>query len=142
VSAPIRPAVEGDAESVAALLIELGYPTGVDAARARIRQAEVDPASFVLVAESGSGVTGLLSAQIAPYFPRGILLCRITALVVRAAVRRSGVGRALVGRAVELAQSHGCAGIELTTAEDRRAAHRFYESLEFSRTSVRYLRLF
>src|SRR6478752_4371039 len=38
----------------------------------------------------------------------------------------------------ELAREHNCSGIEITSAEHRLDAHRFYQRLGFSRTSLRF----
>jgi len=135
-----RHATEHDAAAVAALLGELGYPTGEAQARDRIREALADPAACVLVAENDAMVVGLLAGCIGAYFPNGSRLFRITALVAAAPRRGTGVGRTLVERAIEWAASRGCAGVELTTGEQREGAHAFYERLGFKRTSRRYLR--
>ena len=135
-----RNATEHDAAAVAALLGELGYPTSETDARARIREALADPAACVLVAEKDAKVVGLLAGCIGAYFPNGSRLLRITALVAAAPQRGTGVGRTLVERAIEWAASRGCAGLELTTGEQRADAHTFYERLGFKRTSLRYLR--
>ncbi len=46
----------------------------------------------------------------------------------------------LLERCIGIAASRGCAGVELTTAEHRAGAQRFYERLGFKRTSLRYFR--
>jgi GNAT superfamily N-acetyltransferase len=135
-----RSATEQDAAAVAALLGELGYPTGEADARARIQEALADPAACVLVVDDGSEAVGLLAARIAPYFPAGSKIFRVTALVVAGTRRGKGIGSALIARATEIAARHGCAAVELTTGEQRADAHAFYERLGFKRTSVRYFR--
>lgn len=136
-----RAATEGDAVGVAALLSELGYPTEPIRAQHRLRDVSADPNSHVLVVSDAEGkLIGLLSVQIAPYFPNGSRLLRITALVVAMSHRRTGIGESLLASAEQLAVDSGCAGIELTTAEDRTGAHAFYERIGFERTSLRYFR--
>jgi ribosomal protein S18 acetylase RimI-like enzyme len=135
-----RNATEHDAAAVAALLGELGYPTSEADAGERIREALADPAACVLVAENDAKVVGFLAGCIGAYFPNGSRLFRITALVAAGTRRGTGVGRTLVERAIELAASRGCTGVELTTGEQRAGAHAFYERLGFKRTSLRYLR--
>ncbi len=66
--------------------------------------------------------------------------CRITALVVDEAQRGRGVGRALVGAAEEAARKAGCSRIEATSALHRTEAHRFYERLDYARSSAHFLK--
>ena len=136
-----RTATEGDAVDVAVLLSELGYPTDPFQAQHRLREAVADPNSHVLVMSDADGkVVGLLSAQMAPYFPNGSRHLRVTALVVATSHRRTGIGESLLASAEDLAINSGCTGIELTTAESRTGAHAFYERIGFKRTSLRYFR--
>lgn len=135
-----RVAREEDAAAIAALLTELDHPTTPLQAQRRLRKALADPNAHVLVVDGRHGVVALASAQVAPYFPDGSQLLRVTALVVAAPHRGRGAGKMLLERCIDLAASHGCAGVELTTAEHRTGAQRFYERLGFRRTSLRYFR--
>jgi GNAT superfamily N-acetyltransferase len=83
-------------------------------------------------------VIGLVSAELVPYFPTGSTICRVTALVVSTHHRGRRVGEKLVAGAVDFARQHHCSGIEITSAEHRLDAHRFYQRLGFSRTSSRF----
>ena len=49
-----------------------------------------------------------------------------------------GVGEKLVAAAATFAREHGCSGIEVTSAERRVDAHRFYQRLGFARTGLRF----
>ena len=139
----IRPIEQKDALAVAELLVELGYPTTEKGVHDRIASAHGRALStFAFVADVDDRVVGCISGYVAPYFPRGSLLCRVTALVVTSAERAHGIGKALMAAAAEHARKSGCAALEVTTSEDRARAHRFYESIGFVHTSRRYLREF
>jgi GNAT superfamily N-acetyltransferase len=135
----IRPAREADSPHIALLLEELGYRANPSQVRDRLKSTPPLPAVH-LVAESTSGIVAFLTACLIPYFPDGSTLCRITAMMVSTAYRRTGVGGALVEAAAKYAEQHGCSGLEVTSAEGRVEAHRFYERNGFSRTSSRFYR--
>ena len=136
----MRRAEAHDAAAVASLLGELGYPTTEAEARERLDSRDFASA-LVLVASEDDDVVGLLAADPVPYFPDGSMLLRITALVVTERRRRSKVGQFLIDAAAAYARDHGCSALEVTTAERRTGAHRFYESLGFTRTGLRFLRV-
>lgn len=135
-----RRATEADADPVAALLTELGYASTAADVVDRMQRALHSDTSYLLVAQSGHDVIGLIAAELVPYFPNGSTVCRVTALVVASQNRRRGLGEQLLARATDFARDHGCSGIELTSAHHRLDAHRFYERLGFSRTSLRFFR--
>jgi ribosomal protein S18 acetylase RimI-like enzyme len=85
-------------------------------------------------------VVGLISAELVLYFPTGSTICRITSLVVSSQYRGHGLGQKLLSAAIDFAREHHCSGLELTSAEERVDAHRFYRRLGFSRTSFRFFR--
>ena len=125
---------------MAVLLTELGYPTTDDRLRSRLRQGHEDSSTTTLVAEAGGEVVGCMSLTFTPYFPDGSTMCRITALVVGSRHRGRGVGSVLVARAIDEARARACATLEVTTAERRTDAQRFYERGGFSRASARFVR--
>lgn len=135
-TATIRDARPGDAEGVAALLAELGYPVEVEEAGRRLASA----AEQVLVADDGGRLAGLVAVVIGSQILAARPLARVTALVVRSDARRTGTGRRLMDAAVDLARERGCAGVELTSGirPEREASHRFYEAYGFHRTSYRF----
>jgi ribosomal protein S18 acetylase RimI-like enzyme len=97
----IRPATPGDADAVAGLLGELGYPSEVEPSRRRIVQLRRNAADQVLIAATREGILGLASLHVMPVFHRDDHLCRITAFVVAERHRGRRVGRQLaqaVGR--------------------------------------------
>jgi GNAT superfamily N-acetyltransferase len=136
----LRRATEADAKHVEPLLAELGYPSRAKDIRDRLRRSLRSDGSCFLLAQSASEVVGLLSAELVPYFPSGSTICRVTGLVVSAHHRGQGVGEELLAGAADFARKHHCSGIEITSAEHRLDAHRFYQRLGFSRTSFRFFR--
>jgi aminoglycoside 6'-N-acetyltransferase I len=129
----IREAQPSDAQEVAELLGQLGYP--VDPAEAAERLARGNETVFVAASEGR--LMGLLSVWSQLPLARARPQARITVMVVRSETRRHGVGRALMQRAVQWALDANCEGVELTSGirAEREPAHRFYEALGFRRRS-------
>jgi GNAT superfamily N-acetyltransferase len=135
----VRRMADGDAAAVAGLLGELGYPILENELVLRLA-ADGSPSFDVFVLESAGKVVGCMSLTYTPYFADGSVLCRVTALVVASSQRGRGLGALLVAKAVEEGRRHSCSAVELTAADWRADAHRFYEGVGFSRTSVRFIR--
>jgi hypothetical protein len=123
---------------VALLLGELGYPSEEADVCDRLHGLLPSNTSRVLVAESANEIVGLMVAELIRHFPNGSMICRVTALVVSSHQRGLGIGQRLLAGAADFAREHHCSGVEITTAEHRFEAHRFYQRLGFSRTSVRF----
>src|SRR5262249_22799764 len=132
----LRRATETDAKHAASLLTELGYPSTQADARDRLVRSLRSATSYCLVAEAAE-VVGLISAELVFYFPTGSTICRITSLVVSSQHRGHGLGQKLLTAAIDYAREHHCSGLELTSAEGRVDAHRFYRRLGFSQKSFR-----
>ena len=136
----IRTAIPADAEPVAALLAELGYPSAPDAIAARLAGMAADSASCALVAEEGVELLGLASLTVMPLLHEDGGWARISALVVAEERRRGGLGRALVAAAEDEARARGGRWVEVTSGDrpDREAAHRFYTALGYEQVSRRF----
>ncbi|HKA09846.1 MAG TPA: GNAT family N-acetyltransferase [Candidatus Dormibacteraeota bacterium] len=132
----LRPAVTDDAQVVADLLGQLGYPVSADEARSRLNR----DGAHVILAEAAGEALGLLEVTIHHQITHARPLARVTAMVVRDSARRQGAGRQLMEHAAELARATSCEGIELTSGlrPERLPAHRFYEALGYQRTSYRF----
>ncbi|QNP41450.1 GNAT family N-acetyltransferase [Lysobacter solisilvae (ex Woo and Kim 2020)] len=137
----IRPAQIGDANDVAVLLEELGYPCTRDDAAERIARVLHDPRLFLLVAEIEGAVCGLMSLDIRYSITRGADLARITALVVAANCGRQGIGRQLLREAEAIARRAQVARIEVTSNQRREAAHAFYLGCGYSEGSRHFIKL-
>jgi GNAT superfamily N-acetyltransferase len=127
----IRRMVETDAEVVAALAGELGYPNEVETIRARVRA--IDQADLLLVAVDASNK--------AVAFIQGHRFCiievgfrvEILGLVVSSSVRRSGIGRKLIAEAERWATNIGAEAISVRSNTKRSEAHLFYPALGYKK---------
>src|SRR5688500_4041999 len=95
----LRDAIIEDANVIASLLGELGYPSQPDGVRARLARLLAREGSRVFVAERGGHVVGVLGLDRMPVLTSLSDVAMIIALVVTEQDRRSGVGRLLVARA-------------------------------------------
>jgi len=129
----IRPPVPAeDAEAVAELLGELGYPNTPAFARAKLEVLSQRTDDWVRVAEHAGRVVGVAHLHAAELFHQPRRVGRIMAVVVAADCRRLGIGRALMTALESLAEQAGCIKLELTSAAHREDAHAFYASLGYS----------
>jgi len=137
----IRPARRGDAEAVKALLGELGYPKGGDAATVNWIISHPEMEIFV-ASDSLDKAIGVISLSHRPQMRLQGRVASIDELVVTAAWRRRGVGRALVKRAVERAKVLSVKRIELVSHRRRSEAPRaFYEACGLAEADVIAFRL-
>ena len=138
----IREARPHDAEALAPLLAQLGYPDEPERVAARLAAFADDEASCVLVAEADGDIVGLASLTAMPLLHEDGSWARISALVVSEERRRRGVGRVLLAAVEEWAHACACRYAEVTSGEgpDREAAHQFYGALGYEQVSRRFLK--
>ncbi len=135
----LRPATAADAERIAALFTEEGYPAGPSDIVARLERFS-SPYSTVSVAESGGEVLGFVAVHLLPRFEHDDRIARVLALVVDAGVRERGVGHLLMAEAERIATTAGAAFIEVTAGHHRPDAQRLYETLGYEGSVTAYLR--
>ncbi len=135
----IRPAAPADADAIASLFTDEGYPAGPSDIVERLgRFASVH--SQVLVAEHDGGILGFIAIHAMPRFEHDDRIMRILALVVDAGARERGVGRGLMAEAERIGTELGAAFIEITAGHHRPEARHLYESLGYDGTVTAYLR--
>lgn len=122
----IRPAMPADAEELAKLSGQLGYPADAAAVLHRLEDVVAHGAGVVLVAiDSQGGVSGFAHVE-----PRRLLIeepfAELTALVVSEAARGQRVGSGLLAAAEAWARQHGLANMRVRSNILRERAHRFY----------------
>jgi ribosomal protein S18 acetylase RimI-like enzyme len=132
----IRSARLGDAQALAELVAELGFPASADVLVVRLQHL-LDAGEGVLVAIDGSDIVGLLTFHVTPVLHRPTPVGRITMLIVTQVARGRGIGRALVERAEESLRARGCALVEITSNQRLTDAHAFYQRLGYEITSFR-----
>src|SRR5215216_7466658 len=134
----VRDAEPSDADALAKLCTQLGYPTAAVVMPARLDRFFSDANARALVAVDGNGVVGLTTIQTRYTLNHDAPIAQITLLVVDERVRSRGVGRALVQEAERWARERGSKRIVVTTALAREGAHAFYEKVDYAYTGRRY----
>jgi len=129
VSIHIREASADDAEALANLATQLGYPSKPAQIAHRLAGLP-STGSCVFVATAEGSVVGLV--QISVYFPFLVdEAAEIAALVVDEEWRGQGIGLALVKAAEGWALENGCSTLYVRTNISRKQAHGFYQHIGF-----------
>lgn len=134
----VRDTVPGDAEALARLCTQLGYPVGPEVMPTRLARLASDSNARAIVASVGGAVVGLATIHLRYTMNHEAPIAQLTLLVVDEQHRTRGVGRMLVEAAEQWALSQGARRIVVTTALQRAEAHAFYERLQYKHTGRRY----
>ncbi|HMJ79557.1 MAG TPA: GNAT family N-acetyltransferase [Candidatus Dormibacteraeota bacterium] len=135
----IRTAQSADAEAIAALFTDEGYPAGPSDIVERLERFDSEY-SAVRVASIGGEVVGFVAVHVLPRFEHSDRIARVLALVVDPGVRERGLGHALMSEAERVARETGCAFIEVTAGHHRPEALQLYESMGYDPRVAAYLR--
>ena len=135
----IRPAAATDAEAIAALFTDEGYPAGPSDIVERLTRFSSEH-SQVVVAEHEGLVLGFIAVHALPRFEHDDRILRVLALVVDAGARERGVGRSLMAEAERIATELGAAFVEVTSGHHRPDARRLYESMGYDASVAAYFR--
>jgi GNAT superfamily N-acetyltransferase len=135
----IRPAEATDAEAIAALFTDEGYPAGPSDIVERMTRFASEH-SRVVIAEHEGTILGFIALHALPRFEHDDRILRVLALVVDAGARERGVGRRLMTEAERIAGELGAAFVEVTAGHHRPDAYRLYESMGYDASVAAYLR--
>jgi GNAT superfamily N-acetyltransferase len=136
----IRPATLEDAEEIARLVGQLGYPAEANEIRSRLDLLLGRPTHFIAVAaqETDRHLLGWIAAE-----ERDLLIAasqvEITGLVVDEAARGEGVGRLLVSAVERWAATRGLGQVGVRSNTMRAESHPFYESLGYARKKSQHV---
>lgn len=133
----IRAATDSDAEAVARLLTDLGYPTSATDVPGRRARLTAGGRGAILLAV-GDGTIGLATVHVLSVLNRPRDVAWLTALVVDERARGQGVGRALVGAVESYARAAGCERLSVTTHEASAGARAFYPRVGLAPTGRRF----
>ena len=134
----VRPLVAQEAERIAELATQLGYPSTAEQIETRLKWIADDPEHLTLVAENTQGLAiGWLHAFIARTVESDPW-AEIAALVVDHPYRGQGAGRELLARAEAWARAQGVRTIRVRSNVVREGAHDFYLKLGFTLTKTQH----
>jgi GNAT superfamily N-acetyltransferase len=134
----IRAVRPEDAEGIASLLTQLGYPADAGTVRRRLERLLESGSDHHLVAVDGEDVVGIAGLQVGLSLEYDGVVGKLSELCVDEARRRQGIGEALVAAIEDEARDRGCVLLYLTTAERRKDAHAFYDRIGFEETGRRF----
>jgi GNAT superfamily N-acetyltransferase len=134
----VREAADRDADAIAPLLAQLGYPSTPEQVRVRLGHLGRTGSDRAIVAEEDGAVVGVAVLHIAWTIHLERPVARLMALVVDEPVRGEGIGRALVEECCRRAEALRCGRLELTSKLASGEAHTFYERVGFEHTARRY----
>lgn len=135
----LRPAASSDAERIAELFTDEGYPVGPTVLEARLARFDA-PGSRVIVGDVDGTIVGFVALHAIPRFEHDDVAVRVLALVVDAGARERGVGRLLMAEVERIAGELDAGFIEVTAGHHRPDARRLYESLGYDAGLTAYLR--
>ncbi len=135
----LRAAEPADADAIASLFTDEGYPAGPSDIVVRLERF-ASPHSRVVIAEHDGAMLGFIAVHALPRFEHDDRILRILALVVDAGARERGVGRTLIAEAERIGLELGATFVEITAGHHRPEARQLYESLGYDATVAAYLR--
>jgi GNAT superfamily N-acetyltransferase len=121
----IRAACPADAEAVAGLLGELGYPAPVAKALAYLERLPLEDAALLVATSASGAVIGWIEVIETSHLESGDV-AEITGLVVTASERGRAVGSTLLTAAEAWARRRGLGRIRVRSNVIRERTHGFY----------------
>jgi GNAT superfamily N-acetyltransferase len=134
----VRTATPADAEPLAALMTELGYPTTPEQMSARLTRILADDDYRTFVADGGGTLVGALGTRTGPLYELDEPYGQIMVLVIADGSRRTGTGGLLLGAAEAHFVARGVRFGVVTSANHRAEAHAFYEKHGYTFDGRRY----
>jgi GNAT superfamily N-acetyltransferase len=136
----IRFAEKSDAAALAQLMSELGYPTRASEMEMRLDPILRNPQYRTFVAVRRGKVCGMIGTCCLYSHEHNNVGARIIALVVSEQMRGQGVGRELIRVAENDFIARNIRRVAVNTRFEREDAHRFYESLGYTKNGFRFVK--
>jgi ribosomal protein S18 acetylase RimI-like enzyme len=134
----IRVATLADAEPMARLVTDLGYPTSSGQMIERLRAILHDEDYDTLVAHDAGQILGFIGTRVGPLYESDDQYGQIMVLSVASDHRRRGIGRLLLQAAESILADRGARVLVVTSGNQRADAHAFYEKNGYVFTGRRY----
>lgn len=134
----VRPATLADADRLAALMTELGYPTSPAQMSARLTRILADDEYRTFVAEDARAVVGAIGTRTGSLYEFDEPYGQIMVLVIVEGQRRAGTGGLLLRAAEADFVARGVRFAVVTSANRRADAHAFYEKHGYAFDGRRY----
>lgn len=138
----IRDAHPEDSDAIAVLISQLNYQTDGAFISRRLSEFLKSPFAFVIVAELGGEVVGVLSFNSEIAFHKEGRIGSITALSVRDDMRGKKIGSMLVEECERRALEQGCYRIAVASGVQRTQAHKFYRERGYLEKTKRFVKDF
>ncbi len=136
----IREARTEDADALAVLLTQLGYPQDASFIVRKLWELSERASAKVFVAEQNASVVGFLSFDSEPAFHREGRIGTITAICVLESHRGRGIGRSLVAQSEIFGKETGCVRIAVASGVQRHETHQFYMKLGYEEKTKRFVK--
>jgi len=132
----VRPMTAEDADAVATLSGQLGYPMTPSRIQKRYKMIIHNPDNGLFVAERDGIILGWVHVLGVHYLESPRSFAEIGGLVVDAEFRRQQVGRLLMERAEAWAREQGYQEVRLRSGLHRTEAHQFYQAVGYTLTKT------
>jgi GNAT superfamily N-acetyltransferase len=136
----IRNARNEDADAIAILLTQLGYPQEASFVVRKLSELSERASANVFVAEEDGNILGFLSFDSEPAFHREGNIGTITAMCVLETARGRGIGGRLIESAESFAKETGCVRIAVASGIQRKETHKFYLNLGYEEKTKRFIK--
>ncbi len=136
----IREAGNEDADALAILLSQLGYPQDASFVVRKLEELSVRASAKVFAAEREGAVVGFLSFDSEPAFHLEGRIGTITAMCVLETMRAQGIGSKLIDHVEAFAIQSGCVRIAVASGIQRHETHQFYLSCGYEEKTKRFVK--
>lgn len=137
----VRMATLSDAEELASLMAELGYPTTSDRMTARLERLSGREDHAIFVADEDGAVAGMIGLSVSPTLYRDDLDGAIVALVVSSNFRGRGIAGLLVAHGERWLYDRGARLATVKPNSRREDAHRLYKRCGYEHTGLRFTKV-